>query len=217
MSTTEKKSKNLKIRSRLSVYGRGILAILIGLSAASFPIFIQERLFQLIGVIFIFGGIIASVGYFRQKSDDNRSQRRVVSSIPFTALVSIIAGIIMLVKYRFMLDMTMFILGAMLILLGLGQFLMIFAVRRRNNLSKWLMMIPVLVMLCGIFVCFNPFAVRTSLFIFFGFVSIFYGVTDLVILIAFKNPKPEPDTAIEQPADQSAAIEQSETSVPQKR
>ncbi len=217
MSTTEKKSKNLKIRSRLSVYGRGILAILIGLSAASFPIFIQERLFQLIGVIFIFGGIIASVGYFRQKSDDNRSQRRVVSSIPFTALVSIIAGIIMLVKYRFMLDMTMFILGAMLILLGLGQFLMIFAVRRRNNLSKWLMMIPVLVMLCGVFICFNPFAVRTSLFIFFGFVSIFYGVTDLVILIAFKNPKPEPDTAIEQPADQPAAIEQSETSVPQKQ
>lgn len=215
MSTIQEKSKKLKIRSRMSVYGRGILAILIGLSAASFPIFIQERLFQLIGVIFIFGGIIASVGYFRQKSDDNRSQRRVVSSIPFTALVSIIAGIIMLVKYRFMLDMTMFILGAMLILLGLGQFLMIFAVRRSNNLSKWLMMIPVLVILCGVFICFNPFAVRTSLFIFFGFVSIFYGVTDLVILIAFKNPKTEPVT--EQTANQPATIEQTETSLPDKQ
>ncbi|MDE7134351.1 MAG: DUF308 domain-containing protein [Rikenellaceae bacterium] len=215
MSTIQEKSKKLKIRSRVSVYGRGILAILIGLSAASFPIFIQERLFQLIGVIFIFGGIIASVGYFRQKSDDNRSQRRVVSSIPFTALVSIIAGIIMLVKYRFMLDMTMFILGAMLILLGLGQFLMIFAVRRSNNLSKWLMMIPVLVILCGVFICFNPFAVRTSLFIFFGFVSIFYGVTDLVILIAFKNPKTEPVT--EQTADQPATTEQTKTSLPDKQ
>lgn len=39
------------------------------------------------------------------------------------------------------------------------------------------------------FICFNPFAVRTSLFIFFGFVTMFYGVADIVMLIAFKNDK----------------------------
>lgn len=97
----------------------------------------------------------------------------------------------MLVKYRFMLDMTMFILGFLLILVGIGQFMMMLAVRRSNKFNGWLFVVPVIVMLSGVMICFNPFAVRTSLFMFFGFVAIFYGVTDLLILIAFKDNKKE--------------------------
>lgn len=95
----------------------------------------------------------------------------------------------MLVKYRFMLDMTMFILGFLLILVGIGQFMMMLAVRRGNKFNAWLFVVPVIVVLSGVMICFNPFAVRTSLFMFFGFVAIFYGVTDLLILIAFKDKK----------------------------
>jgi len=180
-----------KRRIGLGVYGRGILAIIVGLLMASQPVFIQEKLFQFLGVIFIFGGLISAVSYFRLRSREERSRRGALSNIPFTAIISIVVGIIMLVKYRFMLDMTMFILGFLLILVGIGQLMMMMAVRRSNKFNGWLFVVPVIVMLSGVMICFNPFAVRTSLFMFFGFVAIFYGVTDLLILIAFKDNKKE--------------------------
>lgn len=176
-------------KNKLGIYGRGILAIIIGFLMASQPIFIQQKLFQIIGVIFIFGGVVAALSYFRMKNEDGEKNRNIISAIPFTAIISVILGIIILVKYEFMLEMTVFILGFLLILVGVGQLMMMMAMRSGSKFNLWMFIIPVIVILSGVFICFNPFAVRTSLFIFFGFVTMFYGVADIVMLIAFKNDK----------------------------
>ena len=178
-----------KGKKNLSVYGRGIIAIVVGLLMVSQPVFIQDKLFQFLGVIFILGGVISSISYFRLRKRDGDTQQGAVSNIPFTAIISIVLGIIMLVKYRFMLDMAMFILGFILVLVAIGQMMMMFVMRRSNRFSRWLFIVPVIVLLSGVMICFDPFAVRTSLFIFFGVTAIFYGVTDLIMLIAFRGKK----------------------------
>lgn len=185
-------------RNKLGIYGRGILAIIIGLLMALYPDFIQQMLFQVIGIIFIFGGVVAAFSYFRMKNEDGEKNRKIVSAIPFTAIISVILGIIILVKYEFMLEMTVFILGFLLILVGVGQLMMMMAMRSGSKFNLWMFIIPVIVILSGVFICFNPFSAVRKLFIFFGFVTMFYGVADIVMLIAFKNNKKDKEDKIQE-------------------
>lgn len=51
--------------------------------------------------------------------------------------------------------------------------------------------VPVLILICGIVILFDPFSVAETAFILFGITSMVYGISGLINGFRFRKPKTE--------------------------
>lgn len=85
----------------------------------------------------------------------------------------------------------MYVLGAVLVLAGISQIVNLSAARSWTVVPGGFFVIPVLVLIAGIVVLFNPFTAAAVPFIILGVSSIVYGLSDLINIIRFRQ-KNEP-------------------------
>ena len=81
----------------------------------------------------------------------------------------------------------MFVLGFILVIAAIGQFVTLSAARQFGQVAAVNYLFPVLILIAGIIVLFDPFKSAESVFILFGITAIFYGVTDLLNQYAIKK------------------------------
>ena len=74
----------------------------------------------------------------------------------------------------------MYLLGFILVLAAVGQFVTLAAARQFGPVSLASYLFPVLILIAGVIVLFDPFSSAEGVFILFGITAIFYGVTDLL-------------------------------------
>ena len=74
----------------------------------------------------------------------------------------------------------MYVLGFILVVAAVGQFVSLAAARQFGRVSPVSYLFPVLILIAGIIVLFDPFTSAESVFILFGITAVFYGVTDLM-------------------------------------
>ena len=83
----------------------------------------------------------------------------------------------------------MYVLGAVLVLAGISQIVNLSAARSWTVVPGGFFVVPVLVLIAGVVVLFNPFTAATVPFIILGVSSIVYGLSDLVNIIRFRQKK----------------------------
>ncbi len=74
----------------------------------------------------------------------------------------------------------MFLLGFILVVAAVGQFVTLAAARQFGRIAPVSFLFPVLILIVGIVILFDPFSSAESVFILFGITAVFYGVTDLL-------------------------------------
>ena len=77
-------------------------------------------------------------------------------------------------------DRFMFLLGFILVVAAVGQFVTLAAARQFGRIAPVSFLFPVLILIVGIVILFDPFSSAESVFILFGITAVFYGVTDLL-------------------------------------
>lgn len=158
---------------RGAVY-RAILAIILGLVLVIWPGTALKYIIMLIGLLFLITGLIAFI-----ISNRNREERR-KSLVPFSGIGSMALGLLLLCLPSTFATIFMFILGFILVIAAVGQFVTLAAARQFGYVSPVSYLFPILILIAGIIVLFDPFTSAESVFILFGITAIFYGVTDLI-------------------------------------
>lgn len=153
---------------------RSILAIILGIVLVVWPGTALRYIIMLIGVLFLITGLIAFIMSNRKREDHRKSL------IPFSGIGSMALGLLLLCLPSTFATIFMFILGFILVIGAVGQFVTLAAARQFGYVSPVSYLFPVLILIAGIVVLFDPFKSAESVFILFGITAIFYGVTDLL-------------------------------------
>lgn len=158
---------------------RSASMLLIGVAFLSLGGKALSLLVVIVGVLLMIPGLWSLVSYVRQ-----REQRPM---FPLAALGSFILGLWMAVSPVFFVGFFMYVLGGVLVALGVYQ-LATLIVSSRLLLVTWpLYVMPVLVLLLGAFVLFNPFEAASIPFIFIGIGCVLSAVNDLIAAVRLSN------------------------------
>ena len=153
---------------------RAILAIVLGVVLVIWPGAAVRYIIMLIGVLFLITGLIAFIISNRNREDHRRSL------VPFSGVASMVLGMLLLCLPSTFATIFMYLLGFILVLAAVGQFVTLAAARQFGPVSLASYLFPVLILIAGVIVLFDPFSSAEGVFILFGITAIFYGVTDLL-------------------------------------
>ena len=145
---------------------RAVLAILLGLALLIWPADALKYVVMLIGIVFLAIGIIAFIISSRNREEHQRS---------FAPL-----GLLLVCLPSTFATVFMFLLGFILVVAAVGQFVTLAAARQFGRIAPVSFLFPVLILIVGIVILFDPFSSAESVFILFGITAVFYGVTDLL-------------------------------------
>lgn len=156
---------NVQIIRSISVLLIGLLFIVLGDSALS-------MLIIAVGVLLMIPGFYSLVSYLR-----HLEQRPM---FPLAALGSFLLGLWLVLSPTFFVSIFMYVIGGVLIALGIYQ-LAGLAVSSRMLPVAWpLYVLPVLVLVLGLFVLFNPFEAAALPFVLIGIGCVISAVNDVV-------------------------------------
>lgn len=159
---------NVQIIRSLCVLLIGFLFLALGDSALSL-------LVVAVGVLLMIPGVFALVSYLR-----HLEQRPM---FPLAALGSFVLGLWMVMSPAFFVSFFMYVVGGVLVALGLYQLAGLSVTSRTLSVAWPLYILPVIVLLLGLFVIFNPFEAAALPFILIGIGCIVSSVDDIIAAI----------------------------------
>lgn len=164
---------------------RSLFAILLGLVLVLWPGFSISYLVIVIGILLIISGATSLGVHYRMK---RRGQQ--VKGASVDGWFSLLLGLCLLLMPAFFVGVLMTLLGILLIIASVGQFSALSSARREGYAVSGLMyLFPVLVLISGIVIIWNPFVSAASVIMLFGFTIIFYGIISLINQYAVRRSK----------------------------
>lgn len=168
---------------------RALCAIVIGAMLIKNPDSTVKGITIAIGVLFLVSGVISCVVYFNARihSTENAvydAEGRLITAgrptFPIVGLGSTILGFVLALMPSAFVTSLMYVLGAILILGALNQFLALVQTRKIAKLSFWYWVCPSLVLLTGVYVMVKPMETAALPLLIIGWCLLFYGVTECV-------------------------------------
>lgn len=152
-----------------------IITIAVGIVLVMWPTEVLNYMVKLIGAVFLVSGVVSLI-----LSYQNREERAARGLNSFSGIGSIILGIVLWAMAGFFTDMLMWLFGLLLLIAGTGQLVALFSARRMGNLPGMAYVFPILLLIAGLVSFLDPFSAKESLVMFFGAMTIFYGITSLI-------------------------------------
>jgi uncharacterized membrane protein HdeD (DUF308 family) len=177
---------------------RALCAIIVGALLIMYPDNTVTGITIAIGVLFLVSGLISVLTYVhaRRHVSDYKiydAEGRLVAgqqpTFPLGGVGSIILGLILAITPTTFVSALMYIIGIMLILGALNQFIALIAGRRYGHVSLWYWVMPTLILLSGLFVMVKPIAPLKMAMLILGWTMLVYGVAELVNALKFYNDK----------------------------
>lgn len=179
---------------------RGITAFLIGILLVFWSQSAVTYLIMAIGCLFLIPGLFSLFAYYRKVSPDG--ERRFGWS-QVLGVGSILFGLCLIISPVFFEKSLMYALGIILSYAGLSEIIQLVSARQWMRVPGGFYITPVLVMLVGIFILFNPIESANIPFIVLGAGCMVYGLSDMVNVIKFRRRNSE----VEEPVIVTETIE----------
>ena len=185
---------------------RGIAALLIGILLVFWSQNAVTYLIMAVGCLFLIPGLLSLLAYFRQTSPEgNRS----FGWSQVLGIGSILFGLCLIVSPVFFEKSLMYALGIILSYAGLSEIIQLTVARQWTRVPAGFYVTPVLVMLVGIFILFNPIESANLPFIILGIGCMVYGLSDMVNVIKFRRRNSdveEVQVVLDEPKEQENPI-----------
>lgn len=172
-----------------SSFFRALCAIAVGVLLLRTPDSTVEWITIAIGVLFFVSGAISCLDYLN-KLRLHRTERTIDSEgkaidhprpfLPIVGIGSILLGIILAIMPRTFVSSLMYVLAIVVILGALNQMYALVSARRYGMLSAGYWVLPILLLLAGIFTLVKPMAVASTPLVIIGVCLIIYGVTECI-------------------------------------
>ena len=159
---------------------RSICSIIIGLLLVVWPETAIWYLVITIGALFLVPGLVSILTYVM-------NGQKVKSPFPIVSVGSFLFGLWLMVSPAFFVGILMYVLGVVLVFAGISQIINLMNFRSWAQVSMGYFVFPVLILVAGMVVLLNPFAVASIPFIILGVSCMVYGITDIINNLRFKK------------------------------
>jgi len=173
---------------RSSVF-RAICAIATGILLINNPDNTVKGITIAIGVLFLISGAISCATYLNAKAHSGDTEvydaegRLIVQmkpTFPIVGLGSVLLGLILATMPGTFVTSLMYILGAIIILGAINQFMTLANVRKTNRLPFLFWLFPSITLITGLFVIIKPMETAALPLLIIGWCLLFYGVTECI-------------------------------------
>jgi uncharacterized membrane protein HdeD (DUF308 family) len=187
---------------------RALCAIVIGILLIKFPDNTVTGITVAIGVLFLASGIISCVTYFWSKRHVSEykiydTEGHLVAgeqpTFPIVGIGSAILGLILVFTPTAFVSALMYIIGIILILGAINQYMSLISGRRYGRISFWYLVMPTLILLTGLYVMLKPMEPLNMAMLILGWCTLVYGLVELVHALKFYRDKRAWIKAQEQP------------------
>jgi uncharacterized membrane protein HdeD (DUF308 family) len=168
---------------------RAVCSIVIGAMLIKYPGSTVMWITIAIGILFLLSGVIALITYIyacRTASEYTITDTsgNIISggqpTFPIVGLGSIILGALLSFKPDVFITGLMYILGSLLILGALGQFLSLISARRYGSVPFFFWICPSLIFISGLYVMFQPMETAGIPMLILGWCCLLYGVAEIL-------------------------------------
>lgn len=168
---------------------RAICAVIIGIMLLRTPDSTVTWITVAIGALFFISGAISCLDYLsklrqsRTEKTIDANGKEVSRARPFLPIVgvgSMILGAILALTPTAFISSLMYVLAAVIIVGALSQMYALVSARKYGALSAGYWVLPILLLLAGIFTLAKPMAVASTPLVIIGVCLIVYGVTECI-------------------------------------
>ena len=176
---------------------RAICAIVIGALLIKFPDNTVKGITVAIGVLFLLSGVISCVSKIYDAEGKLVAGEQ--PTFPIVGIGSAILGLILALTPTAFVSALMYIIGAILILGAVNQFMNLIGARRYGHISLWYWVMPSLILLTGLYVMLKPMAPLEMAMLILGWCTLVYGVVELINSLKFYRDKKSWQLSQQQP------------------
>ena len=177
---------------------RALCAIVIGALLIQFPDNTVKGITVAIGVLFLISGVISCVTYFWSKRHVSEykiydAEGKLLAgeqpTFPIVGIGSAILGLILALTPTTFVSALMYIIGAILILGSINQYINLLSGRRYGHVNWWYWLMPTVILLTGLYVMLKPMAPLATAMLILGWCTLLYGVVELIHALKFYRDK----------------------------
>ena len=177
---------------------RAVCAIAIGILLIKYPDNTVEWITVAIGILFLLSGIISVIVYVNARRHQSEitvtdAEGRLLTgqqpTFPLVGIGSIILGALLALSPGVFITALMYIIGLVLILGAINQFMALAAVRRFGKVGFGYWVFPSVILLIGLYVIVRPMDPPSMAMLILGWCSLLYGVTELVNALKIHNER----------------------------
>ena len=168
---------------------RAVCSIIVGVLLIQYPGNTVTWITVAIGVLFLLSGVISCVTYFsavrnasayKITDGDGRVLYGGKPSVPIVGIGSVILGALLVARPALFVEGLMYVLGAILILGAVNQFMVLVSARRLARVPFVFWICPSLVLLVGLYVMLKPMESAELPLVILGWCSLVYGATEII-------------------------------------
>jgi len=159
---------------------RCVSAIVMGVLLMVWPETAIIYLVIAIGTMFFLPSLFTMIGYFMKG-------RQLGMYFPIVGLGSLLFGLWLMISPAFFVGILMYVLGVLLVFAGISQIGGLLGDRSHATVPFGYYVMPVFILLAGLVVLVNPFAVASIPFIILGISSTAYGLSELINIYKFRR------------------------------
>lgn len=173
---------------------RALTAIVVGVLLIKYPDNTVTGIVVAIGLLFFLSGIVSLLTYWNARRHQSEYtiydvQGRQIAGqkpvFPIVGIGSIILGGILATMPTTFISMLMYVIGTLLILGAITQFMAIISARRFGSSSLFFWVCPSLILLAGLYIILKPMAPLSTAMLLLGWLSLFYGVVEAINALTF--------------------------------
>lgn len=177
---------------------RALCAITIGALLIKFPDNTVRGITVAIGLLFLLSGIISCVTYFWARTHVSEykiydAEGRLVAgeqpTFPIVGVGSAILGVILVVMQTAFVSALMYIIGIILVLGAINQYMGLIGGRRYGHVGLWYWVMPSLILITGLYVMVKPLAPLNTAMLVLGWCTLVYGIVELIHALKFYRDK----------------------------
>jgi uncharacterized membrane protein HdeD (DUF308 family) len=172
-----------------SSFFRSLCAVIIGVLLLMHPNSTLKGITIAIGVLFLLSGVISCVVYLVARSqaakvnasaDDGADNYAEKPLFPIVGVGSVILGFILALMPETFVQWLMYVLGAMVILGAVSQFVALITARKFWKMSGFYWVLPSLLLLTGLFVILYPIETAATPLVIIGIALVVYGLSEAI-------------------------------------
>ena len=172
-----------------SSFFRAICSIIIGVLLLRFPDNTVTWITLAIGILFLLSGVFSTLAYLNARKNTSEYmitdvEGRIISkgkpTFPLVGVGSIILGVLLITSPSVFVEILMYIMGGILILGALNQFMSLYNARRWGKMAWGFWVSPSLILLAGLYVMFQPMDAASLPMTIIGWCCLLYGASEVV-------------------------------------
>ncbi len=177
-----------------SSFLRALTAIAVGVMLIKYPDNTVTGIVIAIGVLFALSGLVSILSYWNARRHVSEyviydaEGRQIAGQAPMFPIVgvgSLILGCVLAFMPNTFVSFLMYVIGIILILGAINQYMAIIAARRYGRVSLAFWIFPTLILIAGIYVISKPMAPLGMAMLVLGWLTLIYGIVEAVNAMVF--------------------------------